>query len=224
MSFGKRPSTIVAAAEHQGRALEPDPYGRRKVLTEELWEGKTGEMLRALGMNPDDENNLVPNAASLNAAIERSRAAHDVAFAEAKRRVRSTMPSAEVRAFFLIPDAVWNSPAGVFLMAALKLYPYDGWNVMYLAADERTAMTLDLAPHPNGDVPAFVEASRQFMDTAIAHAAKVRAHVERTQNWAAYSETQDDLRERVKAMAALFASRIAAAWAENSPNRGGRAH
>lgn len=227
MSFGKRPSTTVSAPTHDGVAKpspQPDPHGRRKVFPDEVWDGKNGEMLRMLGMSPDDESNLVPNAASLNAAIERSKAAHDVALAEAEKRVRSTLPSAQIRPFFLVPDAVWNGPGGTFLMTTLELYPYDAWNVIYLAADERTALVLDLAPHPGKDVPAFVQASLEFMTTAMAHMEKVRGQVERTQKWAAFSEAQDDMRERVKAMALLFARRMAEAWAENGPSRGARAH
>lgn len=227
MSFGKRPSTLVSEPTHEGAVKQqpqPDPHGRRKVFPDEVWDGKHGEMLRMLGMSPDDESNLVPNASSINAAIDRSKAAHDVAFADVVKRVRSTMPSAEIRPFSLIPDVVWNSPAGVFLMTTLELYPYDAWNIMYLAADERTAMVLDLAPHPGKDVPAFVQASQTFMETAQAHMDKVRARIAQTENWAAFADLQNDMRERVKAMAALFARRIAEAWAENSPNRGGRAH
>ena len=227
MSFGKRPSTTVSAPSHEGsvsQAPQPDPHGRRKVFPDEIWQGEHGDMLRMLGMSPDDESNLVPNASSLNNAIERSKAAHDAAYAEAMQRVRSTMPSAEIRPFFLIPDGVWNGPGGTFLMTTLELYPYDAWNVIYLAADERTAMVLDLAPHPGRDVPAFVQASQEFMATAMAHMEKVRQQVERTQKWAAFGDAQDDLRGRVKAMAMLFARRMAEAWAENSPTRGGRAH
>lgn len=221
MSFGKRPSTLASAP---ATTTQPDPHGCSKVFPDEVWDGAHGEMLCMLGMNPDDESNLVPNASSINAAIERSKAAHDLAFAEAQARVRSTMPSAQIRPFSLVPDVVWNSPAGVFLMTTLELYPYDQWNIMYLAADERTAMVLDLAPHPGKDVSAFVQASQQFMETAQAHMDKVRARIAQTENWAAFAELQDDMRERVKTMAALFARQIAEAWAENGPARGGRAH
>ncbi|MEZ5961610.1 MAG: hypothetical protein R3C30_14480 [Hyphomonadaceae bacterium] len=227
MSFGKRPSTLVTAPVVEGtvqQAPQPDPHARRKVLPDEAWNGPNGAMLRVLGIGPDDERNLVPNASSLNAAVERSRAAHETAYAEAVQRVRSTMPSAEIRPFFLIPDAVWNGPGGVFLMTTLELYPFDAWNVVYLAADERTALVLDLAPHPGKDVPAFVRASQEFVATAITHMDKVRMQVERTQKLAAFAEAQDDLRDRVRGMAVLFARRMAEAWAENSPNRGGRAH
>jgi hypothetical protein len=218
MSFGKKPSTTTHAP------AQPDAHGRRKVFPDQMWDGQNGEMLRLLGLSPDDESNLVANASSLSAAIERSKAEHEASFADALRRVRSTMPSAQILPFFLVPDSVWNGPGGVFLMGHLNLFPYDAWNVVYLAGDERTAMVLDLAPHPGKDVPAFVKASEEFVTAAIAHMEKVRVQVERTEKWAAFAEAQDDVRERVKSMAALFARRMAEAWAENSPTRGGRTH
>jgi hypothetical protein len=223
MSFGKRPSTN-GATQPPREPPRDDPHGRRKVFGDELWQGEHGNMLRMLGLSPDDESNLVPNAASVNAEIDKRKAAHDVALADAQQRVRSTLKDAEIRSFSLIPDAVWNSPAGAFLMMNLQLYPHDDWNIMYLAADERTALVLDLAPHPNGDVPAFVQASQEFMACAQTHLEKVRVHVMQTQKWSDYTDAQDDVRERVKSIAALFARRIAEAWAENSPNRGGRTH
>jgi hypothetical protein len=223
MSFGKRPST-TAAAQPPSEPPRPDPHGRRKVFGDEIWEGEHGNLLRMLGMSPDDESNLVPNASSVNAEIDRRKAQHDAAFAEAQRRVQSTLASAQIRPFSLIPDAVWNSPAGAFLMTNLGLYPYDTWNIMYLAADERTALTLDLALHPGGDVPAFVQASQEFMANAQAHLERVRVHVMQTQNWQAFTEAQDDVRERLKGIAMLFARRIAETWAENSPNRGAPKH
>lgn len=224
MSFGKRPSTSAPATPPQ----EPppsDPHGRRKVFSDEIWQGNHGALLRELGMSPDDESNLVPNGSSLNAAIERSKAAHEAAYAEVQKRVRSTLPEAEIKPFFLIPDPVWNSPAGTLLMGSLELYPFDAWNVMYLAADERTALVLDLAPHPGGNVPAFVQTASEFMTKAEGHMNAKRAEIERSQNWAHFTEVQDDLRDRVKGLAALFARRIAETWAENSPNKAaGRAN
>lgn len=219
MSFGKRPSTSAPAEPPR-----PDPHGRRKVFGDEIWQGEHGALLRKLGMRPDDESNLLPNAASINAAIERSKAAHQAAYAEAQRRVQSTLIDAQIRPFFLIPDAVWNGATGAWLMGVLELMPYDSWNVAYLAADERTALTLDLALHPNGDVPAFVQTAQEFMAKAQAHMEHVRRAVEQSGDFAVFSSALDDARARVEALAALFAGRIAEAWAENSPGRGARAH
>jgi hypothetical protein len=220
MSFGKRPSTTAQPTTPPPSA---DPHGRRKVFPDEVWQGKTGEMLRGLGMTPDDESNLVPNASSINARIDQSRAAHEAAYAEAQRRVEAVLAGARVRPFFLIPDPVWNSPAGLFLMTTLDLFPYDAWNVMYLAADERTAAVLDLAIHPNGDIPAFVEASQVFVRDAQAHIRRAHEEASHTHDFAKYGQARDDARQRVMALAAAFAQKIAEAWAKNGPGRGGRA-
>ncbi|MGE0741813.1 MAG: hypothetical protein AB7O98_10765 [Hyphomonadaceae bacterium] len=219
MSFGKRPST-------QQQTLAPphvDPHGRRKVFPDDVWQGQTGELLRTLGMSPDDESNLVPNASSINAGIDASRRAHETAHAEAQQRVESVLPGARLRPFFLVPDPIWNSPAGVFLMTSLELFPYDAWNVIYLAADERTSAVLDIAIHPNGDIPTFVEASRRFMIDAQAQMKRAHDEAGQTHEFGKYQEAREDVRERVKALAAAFSQTLIEAWEKNGPRRGGRA-
>ncbi|MBC7769706.1 MAG: hypothetical protein H7124_13075 [Phycisphaerales bacterium] len=217
MSFGKRPSTSQATSAPPPPA---DAHARRKVFPTEVWQGESGDMLRMLGMTPDDESNLAPNAASINARIEQGRATMEGRFVQAQRNAQAALASAQVRPFFLIPDPCWNGPTGAFLMTSLELYPYDDWNVMFLAADDRTAAALDIALHPNGNVAAFVQASEKFMAEAQIHMEMAHDDAGRTQDFAAYYNAREDVRGRVKLLAGLFAKQIVEAWQNRGPGRG----
>lgn len=218
MSFGKKPP---AAPQSSPAPMAPpahtDAYGRRRIIPDEVWDGPHGQSLRAMGLSPNDESNLVPNEASIAARIEEGRARHEERNALAQRNIEARLAGAKVRPFFLIPDPCWNGATGVFLMTSLDLYPYDDWNVMYLAADERTALVADIAMHPNGNVPAFVEASAKFMVRAQEQMSKALEAASITHDFAAYHTTRDDVQMRVKALAMQFSRTLIEAWEKNGP-------
>ncbi len=169
-------------------------------------------MLRELGFSPNDESNLVPNAASINARLEDGKRRIDERHAKAQANAQSALRDAQLRPFFLIPDPIWNSDAGTFLMTSLDLYPYDDWNVVFLAADQRTALVMDIALHPNGNVPAFVTASEKFMADARAHMKRATEEVEITADYAAFHDAREDVQLRVKGLAMSFARALIEAW------------
>jgi hypothetical protein len=177
MSFGKKPPSAPpsSAPVAPPAPASGDPYGRRKVIPDEVWDGPKGKFLRELGLSP------------------------------------------EVRPFFLIPDPCWNGATGLFLMTSLDLYPYDDWNVMYLAGDERTALVLDIAMHPNGNVSAFVEASAKFMVRAQEQISKAHEAASITHDFAAYQTIREDMQMRVKALALQFSRATIEAWEKNGP-------
>jgi len=216
MSFGKRPVTPPLATAPPGEAANPP--SRRKVFPDEIWQGQTGELLRQLGFSPDDESNLAPNAASVNARMEHGRALMEARHAQAQRNAQGAVTGAKLRPFYLIPDPCWNGASGIFLKMTLELYPYDDWNVMFLAANERTARMLDIALHPNGNVPAYVAAAERFMADAQWSLSNAHDEALRTQDFAAYEIARDETRSRVKELAAGFARQIADAW-ENRRER-----
>lgn len=218
MSFGKKPpSAPQAAPAPQAPAPSTDPYGRRKIIPDDVWQGPQGKVLRELGFGPDDESNLVPNEASIAARLEAGRRRHEERNILAQRGVEVRLSAAKLRPFFLIPDPCWNGATGVFLMTSLDLYPYDDWNVMYLAADERTALVLDIAMHPNGNVTAFLEASAKFMARAQEQISKAHEAASITHDFAAYHATRDDVQMRVKALAMQFSRTLIDAWEKNGP-------
>lgn len=213
MSFGKRPSSAAApAAPPPTPPTGGDPHGRRRIFPAEAWQGKAGALLRELGMSPDDESNLVPNASSITARLEDGKRALEARTAKAQANAQALLPNAQLRPFSLIPDPCWNGECGLFLMASLDLYPYDDWNIVFLAADERTAMVMDIAMHPNGNVPAFVAAAEKFMVEARAHIKRATEEAELTANYAGFNDVREDVRLRVKGLAMSFARTLIDAW------------
>lgn len=222
MSFGKKPSSAAQSASTAPTTTPKDAHGRRKVIPDEVWDGPQGKLLRDLGMSPDDESNLVPNEASINARLEEGRRRHEERNALAQRNIETRLTGAKVRPFFLIPDPCWNGATGLFLMTSLDLYPYDDWNTMYLAADERTALVLDIAMHPNGNVAVFVEASAKFMARVQEQMTQAHDAALVTHDFGAYQATREDAQLRVKALAMQFSRTLVEAWEKNGPAGRGR--
>jgi hypothetical protein len=217
MSFGKRPSTSPQPAPQQQAAprqapLVTDPHGRRRVLPADVWEGKTGAFLRELGFDPNDESNFVANAASINARLDEQRAAFETKLAKVRTEIGSLVKGAKVTPFSLIPDPCWNGRMGQFLLMRLELYPYEDWNIAYLPADERTAFVMNAPPHPGGNIPAFVEAATAFMAKAEAALDAAYAETGRTQDFGKFADMRENIRGRVKALAAMFAGQMMEAW------------
>lgn len=210
MSFGKRPPSTPPPA---------DPHGRRQAIPETAWNGRHGDLLLKLGMSPYDESNLVANERSMNARLEESKLRHEERNLLAQRNIETRLAGAKVRPFFLIPDPCWQEQTGVFLMAALDLYPYDDWNVMYLADDERTALVLDIAAHPNGNVPQLVDAARKFMAKAQTDLRTAHDEAGATGDYAAFGARLDDIREAVKGLALAFSRNIVEAWERRGAGR-----
>lgn len=217
MSFGKRPSTSAAPAPQSQTTMAVDPHGRRRVLPAEVWEGKTGAFLRDLGFDPNDESNFVPNAASINARLEEQRAAFEAKLARVRQQISSKIKGAEIKPFSLIPDPCWNGEMGHLMTMRLGLFPYEDWNIAFLPADERTALIMNAPPHPHRDIPAFVEATTKFLAKADATLTAKLAEVERTQEFRAFADTREDIRNRVKALAAFFATQMMEAWQKHRP-------
>lgn len=218
MAFGKRKVPIGQAPVDQASqatapALQPQ-HQQRKVFPDEVWEGKTGDMLRQLGMSPDDASSLVPDSNSINARLDRDRATHEAKLEEMNRGVASRVPGGQMRAFSLLPDLCWNGEMGHLLMMRLDLFPYDDWNMIFLPADAKTAAALDMPLHPNGNVPAFVDKAERFLRDADERLRAAHAEASRTQDFGQFNEDLEEIRDKVRGLARAFLGDLDKAWEE----------
>jgi hypothetical protein len=214
MPFGKRVSaSAVQPATSQQTAPRPvAPQPGQKIFPDELWEGQTGELLRAIGMKPDDESNFVPTKESIDARIARDKAAHEARGAELNRDVAVRTSGGSVRPFFLIPEPCWNGDLGDFLIVTLKLSPYQNWNVAFLPADECTASMMNLPVHPDRDDPEVVKLAMGFVSAARDHYKACYAEVDRTQEFGRFNDQIEDIADKVRGLAVKILAQYGETW------------
>ena len=205
--FGKRNRPTAAPTSDT-------QVSQRSVIPAELWQGETGNLLRQIGMNPDDDANLVPTQESVDARVERDRARLEAKLAEINRDVERQTTGGRVRPYYLFGEPCWNGELGSFLMMRLQLFPYDDWNVVFLPEDERTAQFMDLPVHPGGPIPGSVEIVGQLVAEAETKLQAAMAEADRTHRFADFGATVDSIKADVWGLASYFANHIgaAAAW------------
>jgi hypothetical protein len=212
MAFGKRNGFGSGSAAQAA----PQPE-QRKVFPDELWEGKTGNLLRELGMKPDDPANLVPTVDTVNARNARDKAAFEEKLAKINLDIAARTQGGVMRGFSLLPDPCWTGEMGHLLMLRLNLFPYEDWNLVLLPADQKTALFLDLPPHPNHDIPLFVSSAEKFLKDADAALRAAHAEAGLTQDFAKFGDAHEAIRNKVKGLAATFLASMDEAWKNQKP-------
>lgn len=147
--FGKR-----KAQNNLSMPLPPvDADGKRRVFGEAIFAGKHGDMLRALGFSPDDEANIIPDAAEVDRRIKQSLAQQDARRTEIEADLLRTHGHNAIRPFFVLAEPVFNGPLGPWLIQVMKLLPYDDWNIVYLPMDRETQAAMGGLPmHPRQSI------------------------------------------------------------------------
>jgi hypothetical protein len=110
--------------------------------------------------------------------------------------------------FWLIQDNCWNGEVGKFLFYDLSLNPYDGWNTVILAGDDRTASLLNLPLHPRGVIRHVAEYGEKFL---LELRDKLRAayqEVQRTHEFGRFQDIYEDTEATVKRFALGVATEI----------------
>jgi hypothetical protein len=207
-------------AEEPSAEIDTDHYApredgappQRRIIPASMWEGQQGDLLRRVGMSPDDESNLVPDAHSVTARLERDKAEYEKRLAEMNRSISQRVPGGEMRGFWLLPDPCWNGRMGQFLMMRLGLFPYEDWNLVFLPTDEKTAEALNLPPHPGRDIPAFVTASERFLADVEAALQSAHAEAARTHEFGRFGETVEEIKQKVCGLARSFLGEMDKAW------------
>jgi hypothetical protein len=209
--FGRRstPAAEPAPADAQAGTAE---LTQQRIIPAELWDGELGDALRSIGKHPDDEANLVPTGASIDARVARDRSIHEARLAEINREV-ARQTGGRVAPFFLFGESVWNSEIGSFLMARLKFFPFDHWNVLFLPADERTAAMLNLPVCPRDEIPGTLDVIGQWHAEAKAKLDTAIAEARRTQQFGAIVDVENDVKADVWGLASYLANHIGAAEA-----------
>ena len=145
--FGKRKAPSQNSQPIPLPSIDSD--GKRRVFSEAVFAGKHGDMLRSLGFSPNDEANIIPDAAEFDRRIKQSLARQDARRTEIEAELLRTHGHNAIRPFFILAEPVYNSQLGQWLIGVMKLLPYDDWNVVYLPLDRATQAAMGGLPlHP----------------------------------------------------------------------------
>ena len=187
-----------------GRRRTPD--AEKHIVPPELWDDPEGAAFFArIGAKPDDPNNLRVTHDDVARMIDEGRKAVDARIRQLQAKALAEgHDDIRLRGFWLIQDNCWNGEAGDFLLYNLRLNPYDEWNTLILAADERSASILDLPIHPGGVIPHLAEMGRAAILALRDKLWAAHEEAQRTRDFGRLADIHDDTVAKVKALAQLF--------------------
>jgi hypothetical protein len=146
IGFGKKQLGMAEVGEMM---RQPDSDGVTRVFSKELWDDpRIGAFLRDMGMNPDDERNRVPTAQDYIAKFAAAKERMMARTAEFNRAMTARHGYCNAAPYLVIDSTIWDGVHGAFLYAQLDLVAYDEWNVIMLAADERTRLGCGIPGNP----------------------------------------------------------------------------
>jgi hypothetical protein len=158
--FGKRKTASQNSPSIPLPSIDSD--GKRRVFGEAVFAGKHGDMLRALGLSPNDEANIIPDADEFDRRIQQSLARQDARRTEIEAELLRTRGHNAIRPFFILAEPVYNSELGQWLIRNMNLLPYDDWNVVYLPMDRETQTAMGGLPlHPRQSIGPIDELMRE---------------------------------------------------------------
>jgi hypothetical protein len=85
-----------------------DPDGKRRVFSKAVFDGKHGDMLRALGFGPNDEANIIPDDAEFDRRIKESLAKQDARRSRLEEELKRSHGHNALRPFFILSEPVYN--------------------------------------------------------------------------------------------------------------------
>lgn len=149
--FGKKnPVTLDELKQMDWNA--PDKDGVTRVFSRELWDDpKIGDLLRSVGMTPDDPRNVRQTMDDYRARFDRSKTALDRRIEAVSADYRARYGHCRLGQMLIIDGPIWDGPHGSFLFGQLGLCAYDDWNVMLLGLDEATIRRCPVLPHVGAD-------------------------------------------------------------------------
>ena len=137
-------------------AAPADSDGRRRVFDEADF-ARHGDRFRAVEFDINDPANTLPDRAALDLLVRQSLDAQDKKRTWLEAELLARHGTNNIRPFFLFAQGIYNTPLGDWLMAVMRLMPYDDWNITYLPADAETAAALRLPLHPGQSIGAIDE-------------------------------------------------------------------
>lgn len=160
--FGRQKSKQVEKAD-LGSVLAmrqgiPDRDGVFRAIPMEIWDGPHGDMLREIGLYPDNPINLtLENKGLIDTRIDRALEVQKRFLDKLNANINEVAPGVSVVPLAMVPWSVWNGQAAPFLFIVCNMYPPEMWNVFLMPADEKSADYLGMPIHPYREIKGVEE-------------------------------------------------------------------
>jgi hypothetical protein len=205
-----------------GRRSTPD--ADKYIVPPKLWaDPENAAFLARIGAKPNDPDNLRVTHDDVARMIAEGRKAVDARISQLRAKALAVgHDDIHLRALWLLHDNCWNGELGEFLLYQLRLNPYDEWNTMIVAQDEKTASVLDIpicteeiVQHLAKIGPAIILTLRDQLRTA-------HDEVQKTHEFGRFQDIYDDTVAKVKRVAQKFGTDLTEtyqAWRKRTENQ-----
>ncbi|MEL6529041.1 MAG: hypothetical protein AAGK01_08320 [Pseudomonadota bacterium] len=142
---------VLHASRHNPPTMPtpvPDDDGKLRAIPKAVFDGPNGAFLKSMGMSPDDPSNIIPQAEDFDRMVQESLKRQEERRCAIEADLLEKHGHNAIRPFFVCGEGVLNSELGNWMIRAMKLMPYDEWNVAYLPTDDATAAVMGLPLHP----------------------------------------------------------------------------
>ena len=166
-------------------------------------------LLKAVGIDPDGPENVIPSQNDLDERFAKGRAALDRRLEVLHKNLGAQVgPEIRMRPFWLIPESCWHGETGAFLLKFLDLNPYDNWNIAFLPADQLTSLIMDAPLHPDGEIPVFAAAARKFVAECNDRVAQATMKAGQTGEHQRVTAARTEATQMIVALAMTFAAQL----------------
>jgi hypothetical protein len=184
------------------------PFGRRgsqpKPVQHAIGEEHFG-FLKALGIDPDGPENVIPSQDVIDQRLAKGRADLDRRLEVLATQIGTDL---KMRPFWLIPESCWTGETGAFLLKFLDFSPYDNWNIAFLPADKLTSAIMDTPLHPGVEIPPFAAAAKKLIAECDSRVAEATRKAGQTGEFQLVTAARTDAQQRIVALAMTFAKKL----------------
>jgi hypothetical protein len=191
-----------------GFGRRPAPEPGKHIVPPELWDDpENAAFFARIGAKPDDPDNLRVTHDDVARMIEEGRKAVDARIHQIKAKALAEgYDDIHLFALWLIQDNCWNGELGDFLVYHLRLNPYDEWNTVIVAADERTATILNIPICTEGIIRHLAETGQTIILKLRDKLRAAHEEVQRTHEFGRFQDIHDDTVAKVKKLAQMYST------------------
>jgi hypothetical protein len=187
-----------------GKRRTPD--ADKYIVPPEMWDDpENAAFFARIGAKPDDPSNRRVTHDDVRRMIDEGRKAVDARIQQMKAKALADgHGDVQLAMFWLIQDNCWNGELGDFLIYHLGLNPYDDWNTIVLAGDERSALTIDVPIYSPEILPHLAKTGETILLELRDKLRAAHEEVQRTHEFGRFQDICEHTIAKVKKLAQTY--------------------